>query len=209
MKYWRIFALLKSSFLHHKQTPFPHSPHCVEIIIWRHIIFIIAGQTQLIPITLVDKVPELLWAERLKERTEIRVHFQPKWLNHTEYTMLTLGLTLPSANLALSKQFSCLIPVADNGSEQHWRLGCPFSPAWGYTQNSTSNVFSCYYNAVHVTMQAVKHCFPPHAFFLPPTSSAPYSVSCYAKAQCIRRFLSLQVCLNKSHLKTTETRKTI
>lgn len=97
----------------------PLSPHCVEVIIRRHVVFIIAGQTQLIPITLVDKVPELLWTERLKEGAEIRVHFQPKQLNHNENTTHTPGLTLPSANLALSKQFPCVTSVVGNGSEQH------------------------------------------------------------------------------------------
>lgn len=145
----------------------PLSPHCVEVIIRRHVVFIIAGQTQLIPITLVDKVPELLWTERLKEGAEIRVHFQPKQLNHNENTTHTPGLTLPSANLALSKQFPCVTSVVGNGSEQHWGLGCPFSPAQSYNQNNTSNVFPCYYNAMHVTMQAVKLCFPPHAFSPP------------------------------------------
>lgn len=50
-------------------TP-PHSPHSVEVIIRRHVVFIITSQTQLVPITLVDKVPELLWTQRLREGTE-------------------------------------------------------------------------------------------------------------------------------------------
>lgn len=55
-------------------TP-PHSPHSVEVIIGRHVVFIIASQTQLVPITLVDKVPELLWTQRLKEGRENSTHF--------------------------------------------------------------------------------------------------------------------------------------
>lgn len=45
--------------------PQPHSPHRVEVIIRGHIVLIITGQPQLIPITLVDEVPELLGAQGL------------------------------------------------------------------------------------------------------------------------------------------------
>jgi hypothetical protein len=46
--------------------PQPHSPHCVEVIVRGHIVLIITGQAQLIPIALVDKVPELLGTQGLQ-----------------------------------------------------------------------------------------------------------------------------------------------
>lgn len=80
-----IFSSSQADF-----TP-PHSPHCVEVIIRRHIVFIITGQTQLVPITLVDKVPELLWTERLKERTENSTHFHLRILKYSELLELLLS----------------------------------------------------------------------------------------------------------------------
>lgn len=85
-----IFSSSQADF-----TP-PHSPHCVEVIIRRHVVFIITGQTQLIPITLVDKVPELLWTERLKEGTENSIHFHLRILKYNEFLELPLSGVLHS-----------------------------------------------------------------------------------------------------------------
>lgn len=46
-----------------------NSPHGIEVIIRRYVILIITGQTQFIPITLMDKVPQLLgtqWLDKNK-----------------------------------------------------------------------------------------------------------------------------------------------
>lgn len=43
------------------------SPHGVEVIVWRYIVLIITGETQLIAITLMDKVPQLFGTEGLQE----------------------------------------------------------------------------------------------------------------------------------------------
>lgn len=74
----------------------PHSPHGVEVIIRRHVVFIIAGQPQLVPVTLVDKVPELLWTQGLKQGTQRVTYVQPKMPKYGEIRELPLpGHSLP------------------------------------------------------------------------------------------------------------------
>lgn len=48
--------------------PRPHSPHCVEVVIRGHVVLVITGQAQFVPIALVNKVPELLGTQRLQGR---------------------------------------------------------------------------------------------------------------------------------------------
>lgn len=46
--------------------PLPRSPHRVEVVIGGHVVLVVAGQAQLVPVALVDEVPELLGAQRLR-----------------------------------------------------------------------------------------------------------------------------------------------
>lgn len=50
--------------------PLPVSPHRVEVVIGGHIVLIVTGQAQLIPVALVNEVPELLGAQGLQGTTE-------------------------------------------------------------------------------------------------------------------------------------------
>jgi len=108
-----IFSSSQADFTPH------YSPHCVEVIVRRHIVFIITGQTQLVPITLVDKVPELLWTERLKEGTENSIHFHPRILKYNEnifgtiiarsITFLALKVEVRDSDTALMEGDSLLM----------------------------------------------------------------------------------------------------
>lgn len=42
-----------------------HSPHSVKVVIRRYVVLVIAGKAQLVPVALVDKVPQLFGAQRL------------------------------------------------------------------------------------------------------------------------------------------------
>lgn len=50
--------------------PKPRSPHRVDVVIRGHVVLVVTGQAQLIPIALVNKVPELLGAQGLRGTTE-------------------------------------------------------------------------------------------------------------------------------------------
>lgn len=43
----------------------PDSPHGVEVVVRRNVVLVIAGQTQLVAVALMDKVPQFFWAQRL------------------------------------------------------------------------------------------------------------------------------------------------
>ena len=50
--------------------PLPRSPHRVEVVIGGHVVLVVTGQAQLVPVALVDEVPELLGAQRLQGTAE-------------------------------------------------------------------------------------------------------------------------------------------
>lgn len=44
-----------------------NSPHGVKVLIRRNVVFILTGQAEFITVTLMDKVPQLFWTQRLRE----------------------------------------------------------------------------------------------------------------------------------------------
>lgn len=50
--------------------PLPCSPHCVEVVIRGYVVLIVTGQPQLVPVALVNEVPELLGTQGLQGTTE-------------------------------------------------------------------------------------------------------------------------------------------
>lgn len=44
----------------------PHSPHGVEVVIRGNVVLVITGQAELIAVALMDKVPQLFGAQRLR-----------------------------------------------------------------------------------------------------------------------------------------------
>lgn len=68
------------------------SPHCVEIIIWRHVVFIVASESQLIAVALMYKVPELFRAEWLNTDYELR--YNKSYVVNPEILQCVLGSKL-------------------------------------------------------------------------------------------------------------------
>lgn len=53
-----------------EKLPSAFSPHSVEVVIGGHVVLVVTGKAQFIPIALVNKVPELLGTQGLQETTE-------------------------------------------------------------------------------------------------------------------------------------------
>lgn len=58
------------------------SPHGVEVVIRRYIILIVTCQTQLIPITLMDKMPQLFGTQWLDKMRAIETQWANMAIKH-------------------------------------------------------------------------------------------------------------------------------
>lgn len=47
-------------------------PHGVEVVVGGDVVLVVAGEAELVAVALVDKVPELLGAERLPRKITVR-----------------------------------------------------------------------------------------------------------------------------------------